>query len=32
VVRLPVGYSQTQPIDAAVYVADHPDDLAALPN
>ncbi|MGD9999129.1 MAG: lytic transglycosylase domain-containing protein [Ilumatobacteraceae bacterium] len=27
-VRLPVGYSQTQPIDAAVYLASHPDDAA----
>ena len=32
VVRLPVGYSHTQPIDAAGYIAEHPDDLAALPN
>ncbi len=27
-VRLPVGYVQTQPIDAATYLADHPDDAA----
>jgi membrane-bound lytic murein transglycosylase B len=27
-VRLPVGYSQTQPIDAATYLAQHPDDAA----
>lgn len=27
-VRLPVGYSQTQPIDAAAYLADHPADAA----
>jgi hypothetical protein len=25
-VRLPIGYSQPQPIDAAAYLADHPDD------
>ncbi len=27
-VRLPVGYAQSQPIDAATYLADHPDDAA----
>lgn len=27
-IRLPVGYSETQPVDAAAYVAGHPDDLA----
>ena len=27
-IRLPVGYSQSQPIDAAAYVADHPQDAA----
>jgi membrane-bound lytic murein transglycosylase B len=27
-VRLPVGYAQTQPIDAAGYVASHPEDAA----
>jgi hypothetical protein len=27
-VRLPVGYTQTQPIDAATYLATHPDDAA----
>ncbi len=25
-IRLPVGFSQAQPIDAAAYLADHPDD------
>ena len=25
-VRLPVGYSHTEPIDAAAYLAEHPDD------
>jgi membrane-bound lytic murein transglycosylase B len=28
-VRLPIGYSQAQPIDAAAYLADHPDDATA---
>ncbi|MDP9464149.1 MAG: hypothetical protein M3P52_05965, partial [Actinomycetota bacterium] len=27
-IRLPIGYSQPQPIDAAAYLADHPDDGA----
>jgi hypothetical protein len=27
-VRLPVGYEATQPIDAAAYLAEHPDDAA----
>jgi hypothetical protein len=27
-VRLPVGYSQSQPVPAAVYLAEHPDDAA----
>jgi membrane-bound lytic murein transglycosylase B len=27
-VRLPIGYSQAQPIDAAAYLATHPDDAA----
>ena len=27
-IRLPIGYDEPQPIDAAAYVADHPDDLA----
>ena len=27
-IRLPVGYSQPQPIDAAAYLADHPQDAA----
>jgi membrane-bound lytic murein transglycosylase B len=27
-VRLPIGYSQAQPIDAATYLAAHPDDAA----
>ena len=27
-IRLPIGYSQAQPIDAAAYLADHPDDAA----
>ena len=27
-VRLPVGYAEEQPIDAAAYLADHPDDAA----
>jgi hypothetical protein len=25
-IRLPIGYSETQPIDAAGYLADHPED------
>jgi hypothetical protein len=28
-IRLPVGYSQSQPIDAAAYVVDHPEDAAS---
>ncbi len=28
-IRLPIGYSQAQPIDAAAYLADHPDDATA---
>jgi hypothetical protein len=28
-IRLPVGYSQPQPIDAATYLADHPNDDAS---
>lgn len=27
-VRLPVGFTQAQPVDAAAYLADHPDDAA----
>lgn len=27
-VRLPIGYSQTAPVDAAAYRAEHPDDIA----
>lgn len=27
-VRLPIGYRQTAPVDAATYLADHPDDAA----
>jgi len=27
-VRLPPGYSESQPIDAAIYLADHPEDAA----
>jgi membrane-bound lytic murein transglycosylase B len=28
-IRLPIGYSQAQPIDAAAYLTDHPDDATA---
>ncbi len=28
VIRLPIGYNQPQPIDAAAYLVDHPDDAA----
>jgi len=27
-VRLPIGYSQTQPVEAATYLAQHPEDAA----
>ena len=27
-IRLPIGYNQAQPIEAAAYLADHPDDAA----
>jgi len=27
-VRLPTGYNESQPIDAATYLADHPEDAA----
>jgi hypothetical protein len=29
-VRLPLGYSQSAPVDAATYIAEHPDDLAPV--
>jgi len=28
-IRLPIGYSQTQLIDAAAHLADHPEDATA---
>jgi membrane-bound lytic murein transglycosylase B len=30
-VRLPVGYSATEPVDVDAYLADHPDDLVVVP-